>query len=224
MSLTGLLLACERAGIDYEVGLACGDALVSRASSIAASNFLRSDCDVLLTFGGDVKFKPQDAINLCRKCSPEYAIIGALVMKRIDNPIPYCPMPPELIMQDNMEPVEIRWQGTGFTATHRNIFEDLAPRLPLCAQASDTPFWPFYQPMIVPDEIEGFIYLSEDWALAERASKLGYKSWIDPTIRVGHFGSIEVRVEDFLRSPRPVEQPVRWRTEEDGKLYMDVNS
>lgn len=219
--LSGLYLAMERRGVAWEVGTIVGDALVSRSRSIAASNFLRSDCDVLLTIDSDIVFNPADTISLCEKCLSGYDIIGALYMKRVHDSQPAIPLPAELIMQDNQEPVSIRWASSGFTATSRRVFEALAPLLPLCAQADPEPFWPFYQPMVVEDPHEGYIYLSEDWSLSQRAIDLGYFSYVDPTIRVGHYGSVEVRVEDFARPPRPQEQAVRWRN--DGKsIFMDM--
>jgi hypothetical protein len=188
--LADLQLLCKERGIGFTNGTIYGDALVSRAQSVAASEFLRSDADVMWTCGSDTLFDPEDVISLCEKACNGHDIIGAVVMKRQENPTPACPIPDGgLIMDADQSPVEVRYMGTGFSATHRRVFEALEPHVPLCSQNTTTPFWPFYQPMIVPDAREGFLYLSEDWALAHRAKEFGFKCWIDPTIRVAHLST-----------------------------------
>ena len=143
--LADLQLLCRERGIGFTNGTIYGDALVSRAQSIAASEFLRSDADVMWTCGSDTLFDPEDVITLCQKAMDGHDIIGAVVMKRQDNPTPACPIPEGgLIMDADQSPVEVRYMGTGFSATHRRVFEALEPHIPLCSQnTASTPFWPF---------------------------------------------------------------------------------
>src|SRR3990167_607480 len=73
-----------------------------------------------------------------------------------------------------------------------------------------TPFWPSYMPFVIPDDgVEENLYLSEDWALCERAKRAGFKMWLDPSIRLGHVGSEMYKMEDLLRNPKPEPCPVK---------------
>lgn len=220
--LTQLALLCKERGIELTNGTIYGDALVSRAQSVAASNFVRSDADVMWTCGSDTLFDPEDVIQLCEYACAGYDIIGAVVMKREENPTPACPIPGTLIMDYGQPPVEVSIMGTGFTATHRRVLEAMVPQMPLCAQSSLMPFWPFYQPCTIVDEKDGYLYLSEDWAMAHRAMALGFKCWIDPTIRVGHLSNTILTMENMLVPRKPEPQPMRLTVTPDGGIDVAV--
>ncbi len=207
--LSDLVARCRELGIGFTNGTIYGDSLVSRARSIAASEFYRSAADVLLTVDSDILFDPDQAIALCEKALAGHDIIGGVYMKRDEAPQPACPIPAELVMDENQPPVQTSYMGTGFTATARRVVEALVPLMPLCAQASDLPFYPLYQPLVVPDDRDGYLYLSEDWAFAHRARELGFKCWIDPTVRVGHLSTSVLTMEDMLRQPKPPATPMK---------------
>jgi len=220
--LTRLFLLCRERGIQITNGTIYGDALVSRAQSVAASCFVRSDADVMLTIGSDTIFEPEDAIQLCEYACEGYDIIGAVVMKREENPIPACPIPGTLVMDSDQRPVEVSIMGTGFTATHRRVLDAMVPTMPLTAQTSPLPFWPFYMPAVIEDAKDGYLYLSEDWAMAHRAKKLGFKCWIDPTVRVGHLSTTMLTMEDMLRPRKAAAGPMRLVVTEDGGIDVEI--
>lgn len=209
--LSDLVSLCKDRGIGFTNGTMYGDSLVSRARSMAASNFYRSDADVLLTVDSDILFDAEQAVDMCSKAVAGYDILGAVYLKREERPTPACPLPDELIMDEGQEPVQTRYMGTGFTATARRVVEALVPLMPLCAQSSDEPFYPLYQPLIVPDDRDGYLYLSEDWAFAHRARELGFKCWIDPTVRVGHLSTTVLTMEDMLRQSKSPATPLKLR-------------
>lgn len=221
--LADLQLLCRERGIGFTNGTVYGDALVSRSQSIAASMFLRSDADVMWTCGSDTLFDAEDVISLCEKAMT-HDIIGAVVMKRSDNPSIACPLPPGewITMDSDSAPVETSFMGTGFSATHRRVFEKLVNDMPLCHQDHTEPWWPFYQPMVVEDEKAGYLYLSEDWALAHRAKDAGFRCWIDPSIRVGHLSTTVLTMEDILRPAKQDPMPMRLREREDGRIEVAV--
>lgn len=222
--LADLQLLCQERGIGFTNGTIYGDALVSRAQSIAASMFLRSDADVMWTCGSDTLFDPDDVIAMCQKACDGHDIIGAVVMKRAENPSIACPLPPGewITLDGDSAPVETSIMGTGFSATHRRVFEKLVDSMPLCHQDHAEPWWPFYMPMVVEDDKAGNLYLSEDWALAYRAKAAGFRCWIDPSVRVAHLSTTALTLEDLLRPGRAEPMPMRLREREDGRIEVAV--
>ena len=210
---------CTKHGIELEEGIVRGDALVSRSRSIAASAFLRSDADVMISIDADIEFAPIDAIALCKKAL-EYDIIGGLYMTRNLHTQPALMLPDhEVTFDANAEPVEVPYVSTGFLATSRKPFEALTNSLPLCHQTwGETAFWPFYMPFLKEWPEDGHIYLSEDWAFVERAREAGFACYLDPSIRLTHWGDHGYTLEDLIRPPKPDVTPLRLHRHEDGSL------
>jgi hypothetical protein len=48
--------------------------------------------------------------------------------------------------------------------------------------------WPFFQPLVVPQEAGKFHYLGEDWAFSYRLSQIGITPLADTSIRLWHWG------------------------------------
>lgn len=216
----------RRREIDFVEGTVVGDALVSRSRSIAASAFLRSDCDVLLTIDSDIWFRAEDAVGLCEK-AVGHDIIGGLYMTRGLEKQPALMLPDEpVVFAANSPPVEVPFISTGFEAVHRSVFERLAEPLPLCHmgwndRGEDTSFWPFYMPFTIPWEGDGHMYLSEDWAFCQRAKDAGFKVWLDPSIRLGHYGTYLNTLEDLMRDAKPSPAPMILHRQPDGTLSAD---
>ena len=223
-SVGRLFLECDERGIEIEEGCVVGDALVSRSRSLAASGFLRSDCDVMLSIDSDIWFRPEDAIELCEQALAGHDIIGALYMTRAVKTQPAMMLPNEpLTFAKGEKPVEAQYVSTGFTAVTRAPFEALAKTLPHCHQnwkqaGEDTSFWPFYMPFVREWPDEGYIYLSEDWAFCDRARDAGFKMWVHPGIRVGHYGTYMYTLEDLIRPEKPLPQPLQLSRSANGNL------
>ncbi len=195
---------------------------ISRARNVAASAFLKSDCDVLLSIDSDIWFRPGDAMSLCRKAE-SWDIMGGLYMVRSlknKQPAPLIGIGQSITLAPGEEPIEVQFLATGFMAVHRRVFEKLAETLPLCQQSTPLPFWPFYMPFSIPWPGEGHLYLSEDYAFCQRAREAGFKIWLDPSIRLGHIGQREYRLEDLVTNfPPPM--PMRL-TQEEGGIKSEV--
>lgn len=216
----------DRDGVNWQYGSVSNDALVSRSRSIVASHFLRSDCDVLLTIDSDIWFRPEDALKLVEECRNGHDLIGALYVTRGLNQQPAAMLPDEdVVFHGGARPVRAPFISTGFMAVHRKVFEHLKQDLPLCHQGwndrgEDTSFWPFYMPFCIPWEGDGFMYLSEDWALCQRAKSAGYDRWLDPSIRLQHYGEVAYTLEDLGRSPRIAPAPLKLLRAADGTLSV----
>ena len=218
-SMTKFQREMDRDGVAFMYGAASGDALVSRSRSIVASSFLRSDCDVLMTIDSDIWFRTEDALKLVKECREGRPLVGALYMTRNINTEPAMILPDgRLLFHAGAKPVQVPFLSTGFMCVHRKVFEQVKNTLPLCHQqwndrGEDTSFWPFYMPFCIPWEGDGYLYLSEDWAFCQRAKQEGYTCWLDPSIRLGHYGEQMFTLEDRLREPRPAPQPIMFQTE-----------
>src|SRR3990167_2953050 len=133
-SVMALREFCWKNGIEIVEGIVRGDALVERARSIAASCFLRSDADVMISIDSDIWFRPVDVIALCQKAL-EKQIIGALYMTRNLNTQPAVVLPDHSVeFSADAEPVETPFVSTGFMAVTKAPLEALAASLPLCHQ------------------------------------------------------------------------------------------
>lgn len=226
-SLRSLVRYLDEHHIEFTDGTVVGDALVSRARSIVASAFLRSDCDVLLTIDSDIWFRAQDAVKLCTKAM-DYGIIAGLYPTRSLTAQPAMMLPDDeaVIFDDAAEPAEVPYVSTGFEAVRRDVFETLATDLPHCHRGwedrgADTSFWPFYMPFTIPWEGDGHMYLSEDWAFCERAKQAGFKCYLDPSIRLGHMATVMLTLEDLVRADKPSPTPLRMLRSADGALQID---
>ncbi len=224
--LADLQLLCRERGIGFTNGTIYGDALVSRAQSIAASMFLRHpEADVMWTCGSDTVFEAEDVISMCEKALAGFDIIGALVMKRAESPSVASPIPPVWMTLDSAaSPVETSYISSGFAAYSKAVFAALVKEMPLCHQDHAEPWWPFCQTLVVPDEKAGFLYLSEDWALAHRAREHGFRCWIDPSVRVGHLSTATLTLEDMLRTAKPEPQVMRVRAVEGGLIEVETQT
>ena len=226
-AMRSLVRVLDKRGLEFYDGTVVGDALISRARSVIGSRFLRSDKDVLLSIDSDIWFRPEDAISLAEKAM-EYDIVAAMYMTRGLENQPALMLPDHpVIFAANAMPVEAPFVSTGFVAVNRKVFQALSEELPLCHRGwsdrgVDTSFWPFYMPYTIPWDDEGHIYLSEDWAFCQRAKDMGFKVWLDPSIRLGHFGQTMFTLEDLIRAPKPDPEPLKLYRNGTGELQTEV--
>lgn len=205
------------------------DALLCRARSRNATEFLvESDADVHLAIDSDIVFQPSDAIAICRAAYDKQGIVGGQYITRRKGG-QHC-FPTSLISDDrevvygeshDLEPA--KYVSGGFIAVHRKVFEALrdGPRMPLLhANTPGMSFYPFFQPFWV-DGDEEKVYLSEDWAMCERARRLGFGVWIDPGVRLLHVGMHPYRLEDMLQPPLPV-QEIRLTRKHGGEFIINA--
>lgn len=211
---------CHERGIEVVDGVVRGDALVERSRSIAASSFLRSDCDVMLSVDSDIRFSAEAALRMCERAM-EKDIVGGMYVTRSIHPQPALMLADEVptVFADNGPMVEVQYLSTGFIATTKAPFEAIRQDLPLCHETwGEDSFWPFYVPYVVEWPDDGHILLSEDWAFCERAKQAGYKLWLDPSVRLAHHGDYGFMLEDIVRPERPTPSPMMIKRHENGTI------
>jgi len=208
-----------------------GDALIERARGMSATNFLlRTDAEVHLSLDSDiVEFKKDKIDEMCEQ-AVELGIVGAVYICRSvvrTFPATFFEEGVKVEFAHDSTPVPVKWIATGCVAVHRRVFEAVAKTMPLLhAKDGDKSFYPFYRTMIYDtgEDDMGPILLSEDFAFSQRAKELGFTSYINPSIRVGHMGTQVHRLEDMAQSilqPQPlsIERVNRyWRVECAGTL------
>ncbi len=185
-----------------------GDALVERARSTCATLFLTTDADVLMSIDSDiVNFTPEHVQTVCEGAE-EHGVVSGLYVTRgtpVSNPRPSV-VPQNGVEINLREPelVEMRWLPQGFIAVHRRVFEEMKKTLPVLHELKGG-MWPFYQTFEFDDPDEGRILLGEDWAFCERARQAGFKSYLDPSVTVGHVGSYIYTIKDLGEYPRTLQ-------------------
>jgi hypothetical protein len=203
------------------------DAAVDRARSQCATEFLHSDCDVMIQIDSDIVFEADDAIRIC-EAAVERDVIGGVYVTRGKGGL--C-QPTSLIGNDRRiefgndpSPVKALCLAGGFHAVHRRVFERLAKdeeRMPLLnAYDPFGQFHPFYIPTWTMGP-RGLFYLSEDWALSHRAREAGFGVWLDPSVRLLHLGQHAYVLEDMLANPLPPQWMALTR-HQDGSFTKEI--
>jgi|TARA_Y100000310_G_scaffold176492_1_gene176636 hypothetical protein len=210
-----------------------GDALIERSRSVIATYFLeQTDCDILLTMDTDTLMYVDDSVKLCEQAA-DYDMVAAMYVTRNRDrcaPASFLGREPIVFANDHT-PVEIVWAATGALATHRRVFEQLLakdaegfwrdeypnrPMFPLThKQSSGLRCHPFYETFCIPNPDDptpepekDWIWLSEDYAMCERAKQVGFKVYLNPAVRTSHLGTWAYRLEDMAQKPFP-EQEIR---------------
>ncbi len=207
MATVQLVDHCKTAGQPLYYRAMRGDALIERTRGRAATAFLLdTDYDVLLQVDDDIAFSPADAVQVAEQAMEHGIVCGAYLTRHKTAGIPTSYLEPGQTVRffsGDPTPVPIRWAGGGFMAVHRRVYAELARRLPLCHPDDDLRHYPFYTTMLGTDPTrEDYpILLSEDWAFCERAREAGFLTYLNPNVRLTHFGSAAFTLEDLLAPP-----------------------
>lgn len=194
---------------NWQVHTQTNDALITRARSVAVSHWWRQyPSDVFLMIDSDIVFEPADAMRITDRCRNGYPIIAGAYAIRDGTSIASRIRPGESVtFTAGAEPVEIDYAATGFLAVHRSVIDAMIPTLPICHADQSYAFWPFFDTQIVTLPNGNSEYLSEDWDFCLKARELGFSIYIDPSIRLGHLGLKEFRLEDVAANAAPVARP-----------------
>lgn len=193
--------------ISWSMGV--GDSLISRARSEQATKFLLGPQhgDILFFIDSDIVFQPEQVIQLASWCKDsEYGIVcGAYPTRGNEMPRLAQRVYPGTAIQVGQpidKPIEIIYPSTGFIAIRRDVLQAVADTLPICHSGRTSEMYPLFLPMIADhNDGAGPEYLSEDWAFAARARALGFKSYMDTSIILGHVGTRTYYANDIRTNP-----------------------
>lgn len=208
-SVLRLQAACAARGVGLEIKLTGGDALITRARSRMASEFLESGHTHLLFVDADIGFEPEHLFRLLAFDKPlvggVYPLKKTLWEKAPDAVrrgirdleaatlgyvIRFLPNPEQSVeLIDGFG--EVAYLATGFMLIRREVLERVAQAYPdlrcnmvdMNAPPKETVM--FFETMIEPDNRE---HLSEDYAFCRRWRDLGGEVWADFQTRMTHVG------------------------------------
>lgn len=166
--------------------------------SIAATQFLGTDFDYLLSMDYDILFNPNndpdykygtEIKRLVDSCEETGGLLAGPYLKRgKENQLCVVPLEAgEILIGPGGGLTEVRYVPTGFTCISRKLLEDMAKTLPLVWYDESIQIYPFFMPMI-HDNDGRLEYLTLDFAFSQRARDLGYKIYLDTRIILGHMG------------------------------------
>ena len=208
--LLQLQRACDARGVGLEIRLTGGDALISRARSQIATDFLRETAHTHLLFvDADIGFTPDHVFRLLGAAKP---LVGgvyplkAILWDKIPEAVRrgardlqaaslgyvvrFLPNPTSSVeLEDGFGPVS--YVGNGFMLIARAVLETLAAAHPeLHCTVADVnavakPAIMFFETMIDPESRE---HLSEDYAFCKRWRDCGGEIWADFQTRMSHIG------------------------------------
>jgi len=188
MSLTLALAMAGKAGIKATLQPLLGESLISRARIIEMATFLESDCTHLYSQDDDVEIPADTIIKLIE--ADKDIIGGAYRLKDPDEvriAVRQLEEGPDVATAlFHKEPIRVRYVSTGCMLVKRKVFEEtiaMFPDLEYGRNLSKQRLYALYQPFICRDE-----YLSEDWALCERATTAGFKVWMHGGVQCRHYG------------------------------------
>ena len=186
-----------------------GDALIDRARSICARDFLKTTAEVLIMIDHDMEWAGAgadyegDLLHVARLARETKGIVGAVVSKRVKGEGVATLFKEERILNMGQpELIEVFYQGSAFTAYHRSAIEAVYE-----TQAEVGPgFKPIFLPCVVdhPGVPGEKLHLSEDWAFCHRAIRLGVKVYATTRPIIGHWGHHKYTVAGDSE-PAPVE-------------------
>lgn len=200
------------------------DADIGRARSRGATWFLeKSRADVALWIDSDIDFKDGDALTICRQAE-EYGIVAGIYPTRSAS----AAMPASrMLLGESYEfgtdptPRPIKWAAGGFVAVAREVYGALvtedAEMIVLHADDDVLRMRPFYLPMVGKNDDGSPIYLSEDWAFAERARRVGHPSYANLAVELAHCGAYRFGLHNLFSQPK-VARPIRYTRRTDGNL------
>ena len=210
-SLLRLQRACAARGVGLEVDMSGGEALITRARSLAATRFLdETDHTHLLFVDADIGFEPDHVFRMLT--AGKDLVGGVYPTKRIDwdkvraaaaagkadlqaaslgYVVQFIPSPTNSVDVDDAGFGRVAYVGTGFMLIRRTVLEQVRAANPaLQALVSDVGQPPrtaalLFETMIDPDTGR---YLSEDYAFCRRWRDCGGEIWADFQGRLTHTG------------------------------------
>lgn len=177
------------------------EAGINRARSIRASKWWSNTADdVFLMLDDDIVFEPEHAEHIVDLCRNGHDVIAAAYPVRDGGHLALRTLEGQNEIQfgPGQLPKEMLYVSTGFFAVHRRVLDALIPTLPLCHANQPWSFWPLFDFKAIPDEnAGGYTYLSEDWYFCHMARELGFKVWLDVSIKLKHMGQVPVSVDNM---------------------------
>lgn len=176
-----------------QLGIQCGHVQVvgkpiHQARNTIAHKFMKSSFTDLMMIDSDMSWNPWDAVKFVVADHPLLAGIGRKRNDRPDeDPTAWCfsPFSDGVIECDSAGMAKVAQVGTGFMRIRREVFETLSPHV--MSMQCDPEGKEVYSRYFSWDE-DGRFELSEDISFCRRWRNAGGDVWVDPSVRLSHYG------------------------------------
>jgi len=191
VSLAELAALSIQEGIALGIHPVCGTSMITFARNLLVDAFLKSGATDLLFLDSDINFKASDAIRLLALATDYPIVSGVPRMRKPDGDY-------LIVLHKNADGsptinklglIKASRVSTSFLMIRREVFEKMQTAHPEWWHPSHkvknglTAYFDF---AVTP---EG--YMGEDFLFCDRAKDLGYEIWADPSIKLGHMGTME---------------------------------
>jgi hypothetical protein len=185
VSLMSTVRACDKADIPVRISAPTGSSMVLWARSSIVGKFLTSDCTHLFWIDADLAWTSADFFRVLGFGAIYDLISGAYMLKTEPaRCVVNVPNPDEYEV-DGHGNIRIKSIAMGFTLCKREVIEKIAATKPMVRDDLSKATYPdFFRVDRRPDG--GLI--GEDIAFFDDATALGYKAWLDPSIKLEHIG------------------------------------
>jgi hypothetical protein len=180
-----------------------GCSMVATARNKVAQAFLEGKCDRLFWIDSDMVWQPSDFLRVM-ELSEELECVGAVYPLK-SEPIRFF-LDLETGETNEWGCASARAFGLGFTCVQRKVMEELAAKAPKILLSDETVCAKIFRTDEIATETAKRLGADaeergEDAIFFSDVRALGYKVWIDPSIKLGHVGPkiYEGCVEDLVR-------------------------
>jgi hypothetical protein len=181
-SLMATQHALHERGITYDVTFGVGSSVVTSARNKAVHLFLQTTCNRLFWIDSDMVWKAEHFIRLLALSQVLECVNAAYRLKR--DPSPFIVDTGGPIKTNEYGCLPNVGTGIGFCCVQRSVVEALAEKAPKL----------IYPDVAVPvarifreSERDGH-FVGEDIAFYEDMRSLGFNTYLDPTVWLGHVG------------------------------------
>lgn len=185
------LAELERRGL--EVRRRGGRGPIDEIRNRMATEALADGFDELFWIDSDIRFQPDDVEKLRLHDVPVSA--GVYSRRGGGFACHFLPHRKAFTLGAEGSLQEVMYLGLGFLHSRRAVYETLIRQghTPEVRDGAGHLTYPFFLPTVVPDG-RGHWYLGEDFAFCDRVRAAGFPIRVDPSIRLGHWGSKAVPV------------------------------
>jgi hypothetical protein len=185
LSLARTTHACALRGIDVTICYVAGSSIITMARSQVVHRFLQGAKKRLFWIDSDIEWEPEDFLRLLGLSTHMDIVCAAYPLKTETQKAFVVRHPdPSKITINPYGCIKVDGTGLGFTVMSREAVEKVVATKPtVLNQASGEHVADVFR----IDTVDGLLR-GEDIAFFDDLHALGYETWLDPTVELGHVG------------------------------------
>lgn len=219
------------------------DSHADRGMNKIANAFLDSPCDIWINIDADIRFTKE---NIDQLISHDLPLVYGLYPKKQDDCPPCVCTFDKVPVTDERGLAVVRRAGRGFMLVDRRVLEAMKEENGGAALRYDNHGkveWDFFPSGVVTGEFSCYgdeyanvdmgngvafhrpkrEWISEDWLFCEHARKLGFPTYVDTAIALGHVGQKEYRFGGSQLSHAEGWRSIPgWFTDQDAEIYRKI--